>query len=129
MLLSYNKLSPPNAEYDAVYKTYNASPDVTTVQNSIKINEEFYFNGRKANHSKWQLYSHNKVVFHNPSYASEDKYGYPCDFTVSLPADKLELATLLTNIFQQSTASDAKDNIFSSMALNYEYWANMETDC
>jgi hypothetical protein len=62
------------------------------------------------------------VVFHNPSYASETKYGYPCDFTVSLPAHKLVFATSLTNVFQQSTPSDAKDNIFSSMAINYEYW-------
>jgi hypothetical protein len=120
-LLSYNKLTPINSDFDTLYKSYYSSPS-TSVGSAIKINEEFYFNGRKANHSRWQLYSHNKVVFHNPSYASEAKYGYPCDFTVSLPAHKLVLATSLTNIFMQGQAEDAKNNILSSMAINYEYW-------
>jgi hypothetical protein len=72
-LLSYNKLTPLNSDFDTLYKSYYASPDIPAIQSAIKVNEEFYFNGKKANHSRWQLYSHNKVVFHNPSYVKDIK--------------------------------------------------------
>jgi hypothetical protein len=100
-LVSWSKLQPVVANLDRVYKTYYNSTDLMTVQGQIKVDEEFYFNGRRANNSRWQLYSHNKVVFHNPSYASDAKYGYPVDFTVTLPPHKVILGKSLTKLFVQ----------------------------
>jgi hypothetical protein len=32
------------------------------------------------------------------------------------------LSNSLTNIFNPETATDTKDTVFSSIAINYEYW-------
>jgi hypothetical protein len=96
--VSFDKFTPQYMVYDTAYRSYKASSVVIAGGSAVDVNEEYYFNGRKQNKSRWSLYSHNKVVFHNPSYTSKAQYGYPVDFKVSLSPEKIVMGPFMTHI-------------------------------